>query len=87
MTIFAFSHLHVFSALHLHEQLRQEHAERSGAQLQSVLSAQGELQAQVLRLQQAALRSEADRDLAYSSSTSANAGQFAETKVKFLFFV
>jgi len=64
--------------------LRQEHAERSGAQLQSVLSAQGELQAQVLRLQQAALRSEADRDLAYSSSTSANAGQFAETKVIFL---
>ena len=52
-------------------QLRQEYAERSGAQLQSVLSAQGELQAQVLRLQQAALRSEMDRDMAYSTNTAA----------------
>lgn len=64
-------------------QLRQEYAERSGAQLQSVLSAQGELQAQVLRLQQAALRSEMDRDLAYSTNTAASSGQFEETKVSF----
>lgn len=62
-------------------QLRQEYAERSGAQLHSVISAQGELQAQVLRLQQAALKSEMDRDLAYSTNTAASSGQFEETKV------
>lgn len=61
-------------------QLRQEWAEKSGQQLQGVISAQGELQAQMLKLQQAALRSELDRDLAYTTATAS--GQFEEAKVR-----
>lgn len=60
-------------------QLKQEWAEKSGQQLQGVISAQGELQAQMLKLQQAALRSELDRDLAYTTITAS--GQFEEAKV------
>ena len=62
-------------------QLRQEWAEKSGKQLQEVISAQGELQAQMLKLQQAALRSELDRDLAYNTGSAATSSQFEDARV------
>jgi hypothetical protein len=62
-------------------QLRQEWAEKSGRQLTEVISAQGELQGQMLKLQQAALRSELDRDMAYATGTATTSSQFEEARV------
>jgi len=46
--------------------LREEWAEKSSEQLKSILSVQGELQEQMLKLQQAALRSEVEEDYTQS---------------------
>lgn len=62
-------------------QLREEWAEKSGKQLHGVISAQGELQAQMMKLQQAALRTELDRDVAYSTGSVAASGDFEEARV------
>ena len=50
--------------------LRKDWADKSGQRLQELLTAQGELQAEMLRLQKASLRAEMAQDSTYTSASS-----------------